>query len=126
MLAGMSSRMRRVTPAIALIIAACARTPEPQSISPSGIVPPSAHIHSSVLGLTASELVVRLGQPALQVREGAGLKLQFRSRYCVLDAYLYPPESGAGLTRVMHSDARLPSGADTDQASCISQLEARR
>ena len=122
----MSNHMRRALPALTLVIAACARTPEPQPVGQAGIVPPSAHVHSSVLGLTASELVARLGQPALQVREGVGLKLQFRSGYCVLDAYLYPPESGAGLTRVTHSDARLTSGTDTDQAGCISQLEARR
>ena len=31
-----------------------------------------------------------------------------------------------GLTRVTHSDARLLNGADTDQAGCISQIEAAR
>jgi hypothetical protein len=52
--------------------------------------------------------------------------MQFRSRYCVLDAYLYPPASGEGLTRVTHSDARLPSGADTNQTSCISAIAATK
>lgn len=121
------SAMRRFAPALVLLAGACATTPQQQQ-PPSQPLPvePSRHVHSSVLGMTASELVSHLGNPALQVREGAGLKMQFRSSHCVLDAYLYPPPSGAGLTRVTHSDARLASGADTDQAACISAIEAIR
>ncbi|MCL6729284.1 hypothetical protein [Sphingomonas hankyongi] len=120
-------QMRRLVPALSLFVAACAtapRTPEPASTSQS--ITPSREIRSNLIGMTASELVSHLGNPVLQVREGPGLKMQFRSRYCVLDAYLYPPESGTGLTRVSHSDARLPSGQDTDQAACISQIEATK
>ena len=72
--------------------------------------------------MTAGELVLRFGQPALQVREGPGLKLQFRGRTCVLDAYLYPPVQGGGPERVTHVDTRLPSGNDTPQPACIASL----
>ena len=75
-----------------------------------------------LIGLTAAELVQRLGNPALQIREGQSLKLQFRSASCILDAYLYRPASGQGVERVAHVDARLRSGADTHQAACISTL----
>ena len=118
--------MRYIVPAAVLLLSACATAPSPEPPTPPLPVTPSPHIPSSVLGLSATELVARLGNPALQVREGAGLKMQFRSGYCVLDAYLYPPPEGAGLTRVTHSDARLPSGADTDQAACISAIEATK
>ena len=118
--------MRILVPAAALLLlSACATAPEPTPSTPLPVTP-SKHVHSNVLGLTAAELVASLGNPALQVREGASLKMQFRSPQCILDAYLYPPPSGAGLTRVTHSDARLPSGADTDQAACISALRALR
>ena len=118
--------MRYIIPAATLLLAGCATAPQnPVEQSPTPQTP-SAHVGTSVLGMTASEIVAQLGAPALQVREGAGLKMQFRSRYCVLDAYLYPPASGAGLTRVTHSDARLPSGADTNQASCISTIAATK
>lgn len=96
-----------------------ARQPQPQvAAQPIPAVQPSA---GQLIGLTASELVGHFGSPALQIREGASLKLQFRGRLCVLDAYLYPSTGGA--LRVTHVDARTQSGVDTDQAACISALE---
>src|SRR5919112_4963514 len=102
---------------VAMCLSACATRPAPQPQPPPPI-PMSPQIHSNLLGLTAGELIQRLGAPALQIREGRGLKLQFRGRSCVLDAYLYPPLQGAGAERVTHVDARLPNGNDTDQLSC--------
>lgn len=78
----------------------------------------------TLIGLSTNEVVQHLGRPALQVREGTSLKLQFRSKRCVLDAYLYP--STGGILRVTHVDTRLPSGADTNQAACIFALENPR
>ena len=117
--------MRRLFPFATVLLAACATTPQAPPPPPL-VVPgtPSQHVHSNVIGMAAAELIAHLGSPALQVREGAGLKMQFRSRECVLDAYLYPPASGTGLTRVTHADARLKSGADTNQAACIAAIEA--
>jgi hypothetical protein len=109
--------MRRLFLAAALILGGCATAPEPapQPVAP---VRPPPRQSLSLVGLTAGELVQRLGAPALQVREGAGLKLQFRRANCVLDAYLYA--SGAGTAeRVTHVDARLPSGADADPRGCM-------
>jgi hypothetical protein len=114
--------MRRLIPAAALLLSACATRPTPLPQSP---VPQTPQIRSGILGLTAGELVQRFGAPALQVREGAGLKLQFRGRACVLDAYLYPPPQGGGPERVTHVDARLANGNDTDQLACIAALGPR-
>ena len=110
--------MRKLALASTLLLAACASRPQP---TPQ--IPPAADLPRAgrgLLGLTPTELVGHFGKPALQVREGASLKLQFRSRLCVLDAYLYP--RGAEM-RVTHVDARTPAGSDTDQAACISALE---
>jgi hypothetical protein len=113
--------MRRFVLASTLALAACVRPQQP-AVQPV-VTPPPQQARSGLLGLTASELVGHFGSPALQVREGNSLKLQFRSRRCVLDAYLYPsPGTGAPM-RVTHVDARLPSGVDTDQATCVSALE---
>ena len=114
--------MRRLVILAYLFVAGCATAPErPQPQATPITVSP--HIRSDLLGLTVAELVQRLGTPALQVREGQGLKLQFRASHCVLDAYLYPPVSGQGADRVTHVDARLRSGADTDQRGCVASIE---
>jgi len=117
--------MRRFVPFAVLMVAACApRPPAIQQPTPVNRPPPvqiSPHFRGDLLGMTASELGQRFGQPAFQVREGAGIKLQFRGA-CVLDAYLYPPEDGRGPERVTHVDTRLASGVETDQAGCIRAL----
>jgi hypothetical protein len=115
--------MRRLIPVAALMIAGCATTPrtEPQP-QPQPTVPQPPQVRSDLLGLSSGDLVQRFGTPALQIREGPGLKLQVRGATCVLDAYLYPPANGRGVERVTHVDARLRSGAPTDQLGCISAL----
>ena len=116
--------MRRLFPAATLVLAACATAPQQQPAqAPSPIVTPSPHLRSDLLGLTANDLVQRFGNPALQIREGASLKLQFRRRGCVLDAYLYAAPTG-GVQRVEHVDTRWPTGVDADQVACISALES--
>jgi hypothetical protein len=105
----------------ALSLAGCMRAPqEPPATTPAPVAE-SPRTRSEIGGLTANELVGHFGMPALQIREGTSLKLQFRGRVCVLDAYLYP-QSG-GILRVTHVDTRSPNGADIDQAVCISALE---
>ena len=113
--------MRRLVLALALFVAACATAPQqPAPLPPPTAIQPTAQARK-LIGLTANELVGYFGHPALQVREGTSLKLQFRGRQCVLDAYLYP--QNGGVLRVTYVNTRLPSGADTDQAACISDLE---
>ena len=115
--------MRRFILASTLILAGCAATPQ-QPVTQTQPVPvtPAEPQTRRLLGLTAQDLVGHLGNPQLQIREGNSLKLQFRTQRCVLDAYLYP-SGGGGPLRVTYVDTRLPSGAGTDQAACISALE---
>jgi hypothetical protein len=107
---------------LTLSLAACMRAPQqpPPAPTPAPVVQ-APQARSELRGLTANELVGHFGTPALQIREGNSLKLQFRGRRCVLDAYLYP-QSG-GTLRVTHVDTRSPNGSDMDQAACISALE---
>lgn len=107
-----------------LFVAACAsapRTVEPPQQLPSP--PPSTHTRSDIIGLTTQELVRRLGTPALQIREGDSLKLQFRGSQCVLDAYLYPQAAGREPYRVTYVDTRTRSLNTIDQTACIASLE---
>lgn len=113
--------MRRLVLASTLFLGACATRPQqPQPESTPQAAPQPREV-TRLTGMSAQDLVGRFGRPALQVQEGTSLKLQFRSRACVLDAYLYPNQSG--VLRVTHVDTRSPLGADTDQATCISALE---
>ena len=119
--------MRRLAPALTLLLAACAsETRAPVDTAPPPRPTLSAHQHGRLLGLAAPDLGELFGAPSLQVREGPGLKLQYRGGGCVLDAYLYASPSGQGVERVTHVDTRLPSGADTDQVGCEAAIEASR
>jgi hypothetical protein len=108
--------MRRSIIALSLLASACATRPETET-QPAPVAPRPGG--QRLIGLTAPQLIGVFGSPALQVHEGSSLKLQFRGTSCVLDAYLYPQ---GGVPKVSFVDARLPSGADTDQAACISAL----
>ena len=109
---------------LSLFFAGCAATPPPAS--PSAPVamrrpvtaPPGLQ---AVMGRDARTLEAQFGKPALDIREGTARKLQFASASCVMDAYLYPPASGAEPV-VAHIDTRLPDGRDTDRAACVSEL----
>jgi nitrous oxide reductase accessory protein NosL len=111
--------MRRLILASTLLLGACATRPEQPTEQPAPVAQPRQV--TRLTGMSAQDLVGHFGRPALQVQEGTSLKLQFRSRYCILDAYLYPGQTGA--LRVTYVNTRTPSGADTDQATCISALE---
>jgi hypothetical protein len=117
--------MRRLVFPAFFLVAACAPRPAVQTTPAQPVRPApvqqSPQFRSDLIGMTVSELAQRFGQPALQVREGPSIKLQFRGA-CVLDAYLYPPDDGRGPERVTHVDTRLTSGVETDQASCIRSL----
>ena len=116
--------MRRIALIAVLLAAGCTPTPDvqPPPPTPSRPAPAIPQQSSSLIGLTAAELVQQLGSPALQIREGQSLKLQFRSAACILDAYLYRSASGQGVERLAHVDARRRSGADMDQRLCIAAM----
>ncbi|NUT00744.1 MAG: hypothetical protein HOP96_07195 [Sphingomonas sp.] len=115
--------MRRVIPVAATLLLAACVSRGPQQAEPETPAPVEAPpVRSGLVGLTAGELIQRMGQPALQVREGPGLKLQFRGRACVLDAYLYPPPQGTGTDKVTYVETRTATGSDANQEACIASL----
>jgi hypothetical protein len=108
---------------LALLAAGCATAPQQKPTQTTTVVPPpSEHTRGAIMGMTADELVRRFGTPALQIREGNSLKLQFRSDQCVLDAYLYP--TGNAPYRVSYVDTRTRSLNEIDQAICVASLQA--
>tara|TARA_R110000850_G_scaffold3247_6_gene15694 strand:+ start:1269 stop:1640 length:372 start_codon:yes stop_codon:yes gene_type:complete len=77
-----------------------------------------------VMGKTADQLTRLFGNPQLDISEPPARKLQFSSGACILDAYLYPQESG-GAQRVTHIDTRRSDGAAVDRVSCVNALRLR-
>jgi hypothetical protein len=118
--------MRRLIPFTALLVAGCASTPTPEPAKPAASVraETGSHDHSTLEGMTANELAQHFGQPKLQIREGDGTKLQFAGPNCILDAYLYPNPSGAGVPRVTHVDTRNFQGGPVNEQNCIASIEA--
>ncbi|MEO8618475.1 MAG: hypothetical protein ABI412_03835 [Sphingomicrobium sp.] len=104
-----------------LLLAACATAPQTTPTTPSTSVNP-VHHGATLIGLSATDLVTRFGQPAFRLKEGPGTKLQWRSANCVLDAYLYPRDGNRGDDYVTHVDTRRPSGDALDFASCVNLL----
>lgn len=112
--------MRAIVLASTVLIAGCATAPAPPAPQPLPVAPVRPAT-GALIGLNAAQLVSRFGNPALQVREGPSLKLQFRNARCVLDAYLYPQAPND--LRVTHVDTRAPSGVATNQAVCAATFE---
>ena len=105
-----------------LALAACASPP--RATAP-GVPPPAAVQQTGpLIGLSAAQLVSRLGTPALQVPEGNSVMLQYRVPACIMDAYLYPQR---GQERaVTHVDARDVNGQPVDRDRCLALIEASR
>ncbi|MCX8475240.1 MAG: hypothetical protein MT490_05520 [Sphingomonas sp.] len=101
--------------------------PRPAAYVPVPAAAPAAAPPSVVVvrGQTAPRLIAEFGQPAIDMSEGPGRKLQFAGPICVLDAYLYPPSSGRGEPVVRYLETRQRDGGPIDQASCVAALARR-
>jgi hypothetical protein len=114
-------RFSLIAPAL-LALAACGPTAPPISAPPPPLRDSAPAVGlDRVMGQTAPTITGLFGPPALDIREGQGRKLQYRSPACVLDAYLYA-QAGGGDAKVSWIDTRTPNGTDFDRASCIASL----
>lgn len=90
------------------LLGACSAAPSPESLPPSSsVAAPPAPTRPWVMrqfnGLSAAELVARLGEPDFRHAEPPAELWQYRGADCVLDLFLYPQ---AGSERVVYSEAR--------------------
>ena len=107
-----------------LLLAACAAPQDTRPVVAPPVAAVAVQTSGPLLGLSSAATLTRLGPPALQVREGPGLMLQFRAPSCVLDAYLYPDARGD--EAVTHVDARSPAGQPVDRDLCLAAIERAR
>jgi hypothetical protein len=103
-----------------------APAPAPRPARPIAVPRPTYPVVGleRVMGQSAAGLTAAFGKPDADIVEGSARKLQFASRICVLDAYLYPP-AGRGEPVVTHIDTRQRDGSAIDRASCVAALARR-
>jgi hypothetical protein len=77
-----------------------------------------------VLGQSVAAVSRLFGSPRLDVREGAGRKLQFTGAGCILDVYFYAPRA-QGEPVATHVDARGSDGRDADRSYCVGVMTKR-
>ncbi|MHA6723429.1 hypothetical protein [Sphingomonas sp. RS2018] len=119
----------KILPALALALLTGACVAPGESTRPAQPIPIPRQTYSAaglerVLGQTARGLTAAFGAADADVTEGSARKLQFGSRICVLDAYLYP-KNGSGEPVVTHIDTRQRDGSAIDRASCVAALARR-
>lgn len=91
--------------------------PKPRILSAPGL--------EGVIGAGPDDLVRQFGPARLDVWEGDARKLQFTGRACVLDVFLYPPETGRPLSATYVEARRASDGQEVDRAACVAALRAR-
>lgn len=75
-----------------------------------------------VISANAESLTRLFGAPRLDVREEDARKLQWSGTACILDVYLYPPQSG-GAPTATYVDARRGDGREVDRAACVAAMK---
>jgi hypothetical protein len=118
--------MRSFVLIVIVTLSACATTPPPKPRAvPTVSVPMRATGLERVLGQDARALAALFGSADQDAREDGARRLQYAGPFCILDAYLYAPRSGAEPV-VTYVDARQPDGRDIDRASCVAALVRRK
>jgi hypothetical protein len=118
--------MRLLVLAFLIALSGCATTPPPKPRAvPTVSVPMRSTGLERVLGQDARALTTLFGTPDQDVKEDGARRLQYAGPFCTLDAYLYPPRTGAEPV-VTYMDARQPDGKDIDRASCVAALVRRK
>ena len=123
-----------------LVLAACSGTPKPRPIlvptatavrvvAPPPVAPPVVRPKpgpgpADVIGHDVRALIASFGQPRLDIQELTVRKLQFANGNCVMDVYLYAPETGKE-PLATHIDTRSPSGVETDRTNCAESLRKK-
>lgn len=125
-------RILRILPATAVggLLAACGassvggKLSPPVSVSVRPAPPPvfrAPPVGDPVLGQSAVAVRKLLGNPRLDLREGAGRKLQFSGAGCIVDIYFYAPRAQSEPVAT-HIDARGQDGRDADRSYCIGAM----
>lgn len=76
-----------------------------------------------VIGASENQLVRRFGAPRLNVWEGDARKLQFTTKACVLDVFLYPTTQSKEPLASYVDARRASDGQEVDRAACVAAMK---
>lgn len=76
----------------------------------------------SLMGLSPSAVITRMGPPNLVRRDGLGQVMLFEHETCVFDVVFYADTIEAPY-RVAHISSRTPSGKGIDKQLCLTALK---
>ena len=144
--------MRLALPVMAaMLLSACASTPPVQAPADTPIVRPPVQTRPVVISVPpppvegfrnpevmqgpglagviqegANSLLAQFGTPRLDVAEGDMRKLQFTTRACVMDIYLYPLRPDAEPVATWVETRRSSDGAQVDMVACMQAIREAR
>lgn len=85
-------------------------------------LPPVNDDPDQFLGATGVEVAAALGEPSLVRKEGPAEIWQYQGPNCILDLFLYAPESGDGPFRVDYIELRNPALTDKRRRACLADM----
>lgn len=125
--------MNKIILMSALLVSACSETvvtpPAPAAnIAPDPVVemkPVNINepaLVTSLMGLSPSEVIMRMGPPNLVRRDGLGQVMLFEHAACVFDIVLYAKTIETPYI-VTYISSRTPLGQNTDKQQCLNIIK---
>lgn len=129
--------MKKIILMAAFILSACSAdtlvVADPEPISPAAlmremtVVPSHDFIHQpaqieNLMGLSPSDVILRMGSPNLVRRDGLGQVMLFEHEACVLDVVFFAETIEAPYS-VEHISSRTPLGQKFDIQECLIRLK---
>lgn len=125
--------MNKIILLSALLVSACSGTaittsvPDAKTASAPAAEAESENIHEpalvkSLIGLSPSEVIIRMGSPSLVRRDGLGQVMLFEYATCVFDIVFYAETIETPYT-VTHISARTPLGQNIDKQQCLASIK---
>lgn len=125
--------MKKIILIAALLVSACSEIAVTTSAPDANIAPGLAvevkpvninepALVESLMGLSPSDVIIRMGSPNLVRRDGLGQVMLFEHAVCVFDVVFYA-ETIETPYAVTYISSRTPLGQNTDKQQCLDTIK---